>query len=651
MAESTAGRLAGAESPDGAVPFVQMRGIVRRYPNGTVALAGVDVTIGQGESVAIIGRSGSGKSTLLNVLGLLDVPDAGELIIDGRRLENASDALRSQWRASELGFVFQRSHLISALSVRGNVLLGLHYSSHPAGRAEDAAEEALRAVGLESKSRVRARTLSGGEMQRVAIVRTLTRPARLWLADEPTGNLDSAQSIEIIELLRQRAAERGASLVVVTHEPDIAARMDRVITLCDGRVVADTARGTSTAATVAARRDTSTNERPRRRTRVTVRRRLARTARFVAQGVSAHPVRTRSGISAAALAVALAVVALGLAQSAAAQVTSLFDAQRATQVTAQLTRDDATAPRWAIRVDAVRSFSGVTGVEYWRHRTGIPMANGDVATADVELVEVDAAPGNATDTEVTWAATDDGLLQDGEVLLGAVLAQRLGVAQLDLTPDVTLQHNRLRVVGIVTASRSGTATGSAFVTPESTTGLDASLSGELFVETLPGAAGNVADRLQALADPYQTTRMEIDPVLQADAYKGQLQDSVSVSLQVLAIVASLAGLGAVVFVNVLSINARTAEFGVRRAFGARRREVVTLVVSECTVLGVIGAALGLATGFVSVMVVTTLAHWQPVFDLRLLYIPLLGALLLGTLGSLPPAIAAGRIQPADAVRS
>lgn len=630
--------------------FVQVRGITRRYTNGTVALADVDLTIGRGESVAIIGPSGSGKSTLLNVLGLLDVPDAGELIIDGQQVEGADDRQRSERRSSELGFVFQRSHLIPALSVRDNVLLGLRYSNFPDGLAEKAAEEALRAVGLQTKIHARARTLSGGEMQRVAIARTLARPARLWLADEPTGNLDAAQSVEIIELLKLRAAERGASLVVVTHEPDIAARMDRVITLSDGRIIADTGRhSTHTPADAAGYTHPTEDQRPQGR--VTRRKRLTRTARFVAQGVAAHPGRTRSGIVAAALAVALTVAALGLAQSAATQVTGLFDAQRATQVTAELTSDSATPPRWPIRVDVVRSFPGVTGMEYWRHRTGIPMTNGRVAAQDVELIEVDTAPDAPTDSSVTWAAGDDGVLEDGEVLLGEVLAQRLGVAQIDTNPEVALQGSRLRVVGILNSSRSGTATRAAFVTTGSTAGLDASLSSEMFIETLPGAARNVADRLQALVDPFLTTRMSIDPVLEADTYRGQLQQSVAAALLVLAVVASLAGLGAVVFVNILSVSSRTAEFGVRRAFGARRREIVSLVVGECTALGLLGAALGLAMGFLAVMVVTAIARWQPVFDLRLLIVPVLGALIFGTLGSLPPAIAAGRIEPADAVRS
>jgi macrolide transport system ATP-binding/permease protein len=625
--------------------FVELRGVTRSYPTGTVALADVDLRLDRGESVAITGRSGSGKSTLLNVLGLLDVPTAGELVIDGRRVEADSDRRRSERRSADLGFVFQRSHLIPALSARQNVLLGLRYSNCPEDRSEQAAEEALAAVGLAAKVDALARTLSGGEMQRVAIARTLARPAQLWLADEPTGNLDSTQSVEIIELLKLRAAERGACLVVVTHEPDIAARMDRVVTLRDGRVVADTGVPSTD---LLLGTDLASNEKPQS---PSYRSRARRTARFIAQGVAAHPRRAWSGILAAAIAVALTVAALGLAQSASAQVTSLFDAQRATQVTARIGIDPQTAPRWPIQLDAVQSFSGVTGAEYWRTREGIPMTNGSLVADTATVIEVDAAPGAATDSTVDWAANDDHVLGDGEVLLGSLLADRLAIGQPDLNPEITVDGTRLRVVGLLTTSRAGTAGGAAFVTSASVTGLPASTAAELYIETVPGAARDVADRLPDLADPYRTTTMHVDPVLAADSYRGQLEDSVSASLQVLAVVAALAGLIAVVFVNILSVGARTAEFGVRRAFGARRSELISLVVGESTVLGLLGAALGLAAGFTAVMVVTALARWQPVFDLRLLLVPLFGALVFGTLGGLPPAIAAGRIQPADAVRT
>lgn len=624
-------------------PFLELKGIKRSYPNGTQALKGINLAIHEGEAIAIVGRSGSGKSTLLNVLGLLDTPTDGELILDGSVIDVSNDKVRSAWRASELGFVFQRAHLIGNLTVRENVLLGLAYASQNLEDSGHVAERALKEVGLGHRIDALARTLSGGEMQRVAIARTLARPARLWLADEPTGNLDSAQSVEIIHLLKQRAREHGATLIVVTHEPEIAEQLDRVVTLVDGEVVNDTA--------TAGSRLSKQKSADARAGRPKSRRRTSRrqTLKFIAQGIASDPGRARSGIIAAAVAVALTVVALGLAQSASSQVTSMFDAQRARQVTAEVVIDEPL--RWPLQIDRIKLLAGVQGVEFWEQRHEVPITNGLVSETTATVMTVTEVPGETTDAEIRWASNaTEGLANDG-VIIGRNLAERLGIGLIDLMPEIEISGRTARIVGVIEAGRSPAASGSVFVTPEFSENFEDSMSGALFIDTVPGAASNIAKTIALAADPYEQARFEIAPILQPDTYRGALQDSVAVSLIVLAAVASLAGLGAVILVNVLSVTARVPEFGVRRAFGARRKNVIALVIGECVALGFIGALVGLAIGFVAIMTVTAVAHWQPVFDPKLLVVPLAGALLFGTLGSIPPAIAAGKIEPADAVRS
>jgi len=630
-------------------PLLQLRGIIKEYANGTRALQGIDLDFRAGETVAIIGRSGSGKSTLLNILGLLDTPSKGHLAIEGKSLDTASDKARSAWRAADLGFVFQRSHLIPNLSVEENVRLGTRYSAHDQNLTSQSVAQALEEVGLADRKTAIAKTLSGGEMQRVAIARTLARPARLWLADEPTGNLDSSQSEEIINLLKQRAKEHGATLIVVTHEPEIAQRLDRIITLSDGRVVADTH---NTEVGPLPKMDAERRRKPSRlKTRVTGLRRLARTWTFIMQGIASSPGRTRSGVVSTALAVALTVVALGLAESASAQVTGLFDAQRATQVTADIVYEDAERVRWPLKVDAVTDFPGVEGFEFWQEHTDVQMANGTFATTAGSVIEVKDVPGMITESKIEWAASTQPKLDSGEVILGHLLAKRLEITQPDLMPEVSIGDQNLRVVGVLMHSRSGIAPGQAFVNTETGETLGATQSNTLYVKTVSGGAQNLAHNLRALIDPYEQAMVSVEPVLQPDSYRGELQDSVAASLIVLAAVASLAGLGAVILVNVLSVNSRIAEFGVRRAFGARRRELVNLVVGECTLLGLMGSIVGLALGFIAIMIITTIARWQPIFNPTLLLIPLAGAVLFGTLGSIPPAVTASRIEPADAVRS
>ena len=665
-----------------SVPIVRVVGVRRVYP-AAIALDGVDLEIAAGESVAIVGRSGSGKSTLLNVLGLLDATTSGEVFIDGVSVTGSSDRARSRRRARDLGFVFQRAHLIGNLTVMENVLLGPRYSGLSESQARSEALDAIASVDLAHRAHARARTLSGGEMQRVAIARTIARPVRLWLADEPTGNLDSAQSAEIIELLKTRAADRDAALVVVTHEREVAAQLDRVITLSDGRVIADTgAAGRSpTGATgshdvVTLRTAAGGQGRVRRSGG-----RVARAVRFVAQGLATNGGRARMGIIAAAVAVAMTLAALGLAQAAAVQVTALFDAQRATQVTARFVIEKPVLPevapgtgpsgpgsvpdldgeagsrtgvpliRWPLQTEALRDFPGVEAVELWWRWDSVTIANGVFAQADVPVARVASTPGSASGSEITWARGHADLLGPGEVVLGETLAERIGVTQIDLAPEITLAGYPMRVVGILNASREGAAKGSAFISGDPGPALPPPAHGIVMADTAPGAARMVADHIPALLDPYGQVSVATDPVLNPDTYREQLEGGVSVALQVLAVVACLAGLVGVVLVNLLGVAARTAEFGVRRAFGATRGENVALVIGEGLILALVGAVFGLALGVTAIMAVTAAARWQPVFDPTLLFVPLAATLAFGLLAGLPPALAAGRVEPADAVRT
>ena len=225
-----------------SAPLVEVRGLWKIYEQGDVrveALRGVDVDIAAGESVAVMGASGSGKSTFMNVIGCLDRPTRGSFRLGGRELGTADADERAGVRSREIGFVFQSFNLIPRTSALENVELPLVYGGVPVAEQRERAREALRAVGLGDRAEHLPSQLSGGQQQRVAIARALVNRPSLLLADEPTGNLDSAASLEIMAIFERLNREGGITLIVVTHEPDIAAFARRVITFRDGRVVSD----------------------------------------------------------------------------------------------------------------------------------------------------------------------------------------------------------------------------------------------------------------------------------------------------------------------------------------------------------------------------------------------------------------------------
>ncbi|WP_187770711.1 ABC transporter ATP-binding protein [Cognatilysobacter lacus] len=232
--------------------MIELAGIVKRYTMGeeTVnALRGVDLSIGRNEYVALTGPSGSGKSTLMNLLGCLDSPTEGHYLLNGRDVAGMDDDELARVRNREIGFVFQSFHLLPRQSVLQNVMQPLVYRGIPRAERVRRATEALTKVGLGNRLDHRPNQLSGGQRQRVAVARALVGEPSLLLADEPTGNLDSQTSAEIMALFDALHAQ-GQTVVVVTHEPDIAAHCHRVLRVFDGHIVDDVLQEPRTAAAV-----------------------------------------------------------------------------------------------------------------------------------------------------------------------------------------------------------------------------------------------------------------------------------------------------------------------------------------------------------------------------------------------------------------
>ena len=221
-------------------PVIQTIGLERRYPVGrqsVLAVSGLNLSVAPGEWVAITGPSGCGKSTLLNLLGGLDRPTAGQVFLDGHNLANATEEQLARLRRETLGFVFQRHDLLPVLTAQENVEFPMLLAGMIPNERHPRSLDLLRLVGLAEKAGHLPDELSGGEQQRVGIARALANAPKILLADEPTGNLDSATAAEIMQRLVAVARDQHLTLMVVTHDPDLAAQADRILVMQDGRFV------------------------------------------------------------------------------------------------------------------------------------------------------------------------------------------------------------------------------------------------------------------------------------------------------------------------------------------------------------------------------------------------------------------------------
>jgi ABC-type lipoprotein export system ATPase subunit len=222
--------------------LLSLQGITKSYRTGDVVtpvLHGITLDIGRGEYVAIMGQSGSGKSTLMNLLGLLDKADGGSYLLDGKDVTSLNAAQHAEVRNRTIGFVFQSFNLLKRMNVAENVALPLIYAGQSRGSAKKRAEQLLAQVGLGELGHRMPNQLSGGQQQRVAIARALVNEPSLVLADEPTGNLDTKTTSEVLDVFDQLNRKQGLTIIIVTHEPDVAQHAKRLVRLKDGIVVFD----------------------------------------------------------------------------------------------------------------------------------------------------------------------------------------------------------------------------------------------------------------------------------------------------------------------------------------------------------------------------------------------------------------------------
>ncbi len=632
-------------------PVAELVGVFKVFDEGRVhALAGIDLVVRRGEFLAVVGKSGSGKSTLLNVLGLLDRTTSGTYKVQGVDVESTSERLRTQLRARSVGFVFQDSHLIPTRTVAENIEFALRMAEFPRSERRDMARDLIGAVGLEDRSDVLPGTLSGGERQRAAIARALVHRPSLLLCDEPTGNLDTANSEMVVDLLRT-VPDSNCAVVLVTHDLELAARADRQIELSDGRIV-------SRRGKVAGEQAPQGGQPPIERSSTASR--IAQIADGIEDtglNVARRPGRALLASLGTLLAVGLLVFGVTLSSTAASRIEQEFDLLAATSVrlSGSDTLDSLRDPD--IESD-VASLPGVEGVgRRWSIGNHEVVAGDgpwvlDSVIAPVRAVSDGAVANLEPQIDGPGFLHSDTALGSPAVLIGQVLVDDLDVP-IVAGSRLWLSGRRFIVRGVIEDVGRSPEVLFEVLLPAATAERywpDEAKASEVVVDVELGAAETVASELPYVVDPSRSNELFVAYPPEAERLASAVTTQVDEFVVILAASLLIVSAFGIASSSLAGILERRYEIGLRRALGMSRFGIGSMIVGETAVTGLIASLLGLVAALLAALVISVAREWAPVVPTGVLLLAPLAGTVVGFVAGLIPAVQAAALQPVDALR-